>query len=65
MRLREGAVFQGFERSSESRGFRVALRVPKDGVAPEDDTTDDRNKRERSRVRRWIEADETDEREDD
>ncbi|KAI8454711.1 hypothetical protein BY996DRAFT_6501333 [Phakopsora pachyrhizi] len=58
MRLREGPVFQGFERSSESRAFRVALRVPKDGVAPEDDTvTDDRNKRERSRVRRWIEAD--------
>ncbi|KAI8447636.1 hypothetical protein BY996DRAFT_6598886 [Phakopsora pachyrhizi] len=44
MRLREGPVFQGFERSSESRAF--------DGVAPEDDTvTDDRNNRERSRVR--------------
>ncbi|KAI8449620.1 hypothetical protein BY996DRAFT_6490718 [Phakopsora pachyrhizi] len=52
MRLREGPVFQGFERSSESRAFRVALIVPKDGVAPEDDTvTDDRNNRERSRVR--------------
>ncbi|KAI8456698.1 hypothetical protein BY996DRAFT_6594475 [Phakopsora pachyrhizi] len=44
MRLGEGPVFQGFERSSESRAF--------DGVAPEDDTvTDDRNNRERSRVR--------------
>ncbi|KAI8454999.1 hypothetical protein BY996DRAFT_6613575 [Phakopsora pachyrhizi] len=40
----DGPVFQGFERSSESRAF--------DGVAPEDDTViDDRNNRERSRVR--------------
>ncbi|CAH7675186.1 hypothetical protein PPACK8108_LOCUS10157 [Phakopsora pachyrhizi] len=48
-------------RSSESRALSRYLRiVPKDGVAPEEDTvTDDRNKRERSRVRRWIEADDS------
>ncbi|KAI8454335.1 hypothetical protein BY996DRAFT_6437010 [Phakopsora pachyrhizi] len=62
MRLREGPVFQGFERSSESRAFVQVFKdwLGLDGVAPEEDTvTDDRNKRERSRVRRWIEADDS------
>ncbi|KAI8451136.1 hypothetical protein BY996DRAFT_6444686 [Phakopsora pachyrhizi] len=51
-----------FERSSESRAFVQVFKdwLGLDGVAPEEDTvTDDRNKRERSRVRRWIEADDS------
>ncbi|CAH7674483.1 hypothetical protein PPACK8108_LOCUS9394 [Phakopsora pachyrhizi] len=75
MRLREGPVFQGFERSSESRAFVQVFKdwLGIDGVAPEDDTvTDDRNKRESSRTEMkrsvhlvWLESNIDTDQEDD